>query len=110
MPFIKIIDHHTFTVLENMTRLKLLKPWHLPTVRLTLDAPIAEPCAARTLGCSGAPGGARMESFGEAVCGGRLEVNAARPWEQQKSLRAPRGNGNFADTDIPHTGCPHQSI
>lgn len=93
-----------------MKRLKLLKPWHLPTVRLTLDAPIAEPCAARHDTCSGAPGGPRAEFDEERSCGVRLEVNAARPWEQEKVLRAPRGNGNFAGTAIPHTGCPHQSI
>jgi hypothetical protein len=92
-----------------MKRLKLLKPWHLPTVRLKLDASLTEPCMVQTA-YGGAPGGARSMSNDEAECGARLEASAARPWEQQKRLRAPRGNGIFAGTAIPHTGCPHLSI
>ncbi len=91
-----------------MKRLKLLKPWHLPTVRLKLDASLNEPCMAGNA-CSGAPGGAENMA-GEASSGARLEVNAARPWERQRQLRAPRGNGIFAGIAIPHTGCPHLSI
>jgi hypothetical protein len=94
-----------------MKRLKLLKPWHLPTVRLTLDAPFAEPCAPRSVTCNGVPGGQTVSVAPELLqCDARMAVTAVRPWEQQKRLRAPRGNGNFAGTAIPHTGCPHLSI
>lgn len=92
-----------------MKRLKLLKPWHLPTVRLTLGATMAEPCMMQSRP-TGAPGAGLIECAFDVLPGARLAVNAARPWEQQTQLRAPRGNGTFAGTVIPHTGCPHLSI
>ena len=81
-----------------MKKLKLIKPWRLPTVRLKLDASPA-PAAHST-----APVG-DFTALAERNCTDL--TRCAAPYTPARKRRAPAGRAIFASTASPHPGCPH---
>jgi hypothetical protein len=90
-----------------MKKLKLLKPWQLPTVRQRLSAADATTSfrndATLMAPCGDAP--ARNE-FG---VDGRTAAfqNCSTPTERSRKLRTPSRGPIFASTVSKHPGCPH---
>ncbi len=81
-----------------MKKLKLLKPWRLPTVRLKLDA-------------TAAPAAIMMEPVADLTAlaerHGASLARCATPYTPGRKCRAPQRRAIFASTASPHPGCPH---
>jgi hypothetical protein len=92
-----------------MKKLKLLKPWQLPTVRLKLDVGAAPSYRGNEI-TAAAPcsDDAALLRNGYAS-EGRHELlqSCNNPCETVRKHRAPARRVIFASTASPHPGCPH---
>jgi hypothetical protein len=90
-----------------MKKLKLLKPWQLPTVRQKLNAGILTPF--RTEATLMAPCGEAVSARHSSLSEGRdgLLQNCSTPTERARKPHTPSRGPIFASTVSKHPGCPH---
>ena len=90
-----------------MKKLKLLKPWQLPTVRqkLNADAPAFLRNEAALMAPCGDAAPGRHSSLSEGRIG--LLQNCSTPTERARKPHTPSRGPIFASTVSKHPGCPH---
>ena len=89
-----------------MKKLKLLKPWQLPTVRQRLSE--AATTSFRNEATLMAPCNDAPERSG-SLAEGRSDLfqNCSTPTERSRKPRTPSRGPIFASTVSKHPGCPH---